>query len=142
MLQILPVSLDGSLVQFCVVCGAENKIPVAGLELGVGSGDHVCADLVQLPACACGNFEFLSRTFDVSDASNRSLAAEHRRLVNDLAVLLKSSGRSHPACKAIHDAEGRDPEDRGPRFTDGEHRGFAAVRAAAKARAKTWGGKG
>ncbi|HEU4407114.1 MAG TPA: hypothetical protein VFS43_17730 [Polyangiaceae bacterium] len=51
------------LVQACVVCGAQNRLPLATLRVGLGEGEERRTSTVALPPCAsCGASEFLLRS--------------------------------------------------------------------------------
>ncbi len=54
---------DTDLVQTCVVCGANHRLPLASLRAGVGEGAQRQEGAVALPPCApCGALEFLFRS--------------------------------------------------------------------------------
>lgn len=51
------------LVQACVVCGAQNRLPLATLRAGLGEGKERQAGTVALPPCGqCSAVEFLLRS--------------------------------------------------------------------------------
>ena len=99
-----------SIHQVCAICGADRELDVDDLVLGASPGEGIAApDVIVLPPCECGAIENLVRTWDHDEGSSHH--AMHRRVVNGLCQELKRRGRSHPACKAHHDAETRGPPD-------------------------------
>jgi hypothetical protein len=84
------------LVQACVVCGAQHRLPLASLEAGVGEGTRRQEGAVALPPCAqCGALEFLFRSpaGEPSHPQPGSPGHLHRLLVDTLhARLVAAAG--------------------------------------------------
>ena len=84
-----------------------------GVTKGMGPDKRTAPDTIDLPHCPeCGAKECLVRTWDVMPASaSNTFVAQHRRVVNSLAELLKGEGYADPDAKPIHDAETSRPRD-------------------------------
>lgn len=98
--------------QHCAACGANNRIAINTIELGVSVGGRTDPNAILLPACDCGAREVLVRTWDTCASSAQGTHLDvHRKAVNSLAKKLKDTGRSHANAAATHAAEVTSPPD-------------------------------
>ena len=89
---------DTEVLQTCAKCGAENRVPLASLEVGVARETLVDGRVVPLPACpACRSSEFLLRSpDDEPQQPDGSVGYLHRLLVDHVHAELVQRGRVHP----------------------------------------------
>lgn len=93
---------NAELLQRCAKCGAENRIALDALEVGLTRDDHVDARIVCLPACPrCRSTEFLLRSPDdePAHAAGGSFGHLHRMLVDHVHAELVTRARVVPALK-------------------------------------------
>jgi hypothetical protein len=94
-------------VQRCAKCDTENRIALAGLEVGVARDAQTDSRTIPLPVCpTCGSREFLIRTpdGDPEHPAQGSFGHLHRMLVDHLHAELVKDDRVLPV---LRDERGR-----------------------------------
>ena len=91
---------ETELVQRCAKCDGENRVPLAGIEVGIERDEQVEDSVVALPECpTCRSREFLLRS-PVEEQEHPvvgSLGHLHRLLVDELHSELVKKGLVDPA---------------------------------------------
>lgn len=98
----------GSITIQCFKCGKRSSVLLNQLQLGT----FLSPDVIALPPCSCGGYEFFQRTFDTLAKDYCGGPFDlHRRGVNALAKLLKDAGKIAPEQQATIAAETKIPTD-------------------------------
>ena len=87
---------ETELVQRCAKCDGENRVPLAGIEVGLERDEQVEDSVVALPECpTCRSREFLLRS-PVEEQEHPVVGSSghlHRLLVDELHSELVKKGR-------------------------------------------------
>ena len=87
---------ETELVQRCAKCDGENRVPLAGIEVGIERDEQVEDSVVALPECpTCRSREFLLRS-PVEEQEHPVVGSSghlHRLLVDELHSELVKKGR-------------------------------------------------
>ena len=93
---------DTEVLQTCAKCGAENRVPLASLEVGVARETLVDGRVLPLPSCpACRSTEYLLRSPDDEPQYPESggVGYLHRLLVDHVHAELVRKEQVHPLLK-------------------------------------------
>lgn len=105
--------MGGTVDLQCFGCSEVSTVQIADLRLGISFAGMPDPNVIVLPLCPkCSGQGVLNRTFDAAPARWGGTPQDlHRRAVNSLAIRLRQTGKSHPDCAVIHQAETTEPHD-------------------------------